>query len=480
MPRGTLRLSQSEHFLSTVGPKSCHGGLTGSRMDTKGEFVGFYDETDSPRRVRRPGKDRRAVLAVAQQPGGGSRFRRLAIGIIMISQWLGTSLWFSPSGAAEDLSQWLHLDSTGFGWLLAATQLGFIFGTFISTLTAAADRFPPERVFVFSSVGGAVLNSVWSLSESSTTMAWLARFGVGVALAGIYPVGMKMLVQRVDGNAGRALGVLVAMLTLGTAMPQILRAVGASFPWQAVIWGASALAIVGAVLVSLIQQRGTALPAGKTAQTGGIGAAQSLLRIPAFRAASFGYFGHMWELYAFWSVVPVLVAAMASNTDITAIASLSAAVIAAGSLGCILGGLLSTHLGSSRVAVAALGGSGLLCVIYPLLDTASFGLKLGALAVWSFFVVADSPQFSALASRAAPANLVGTALTSMNSVGFALTAISIVAVQAGLAVWGEVALWILAPGPLLGLVAMRPLLRADTVTPLPERARRPAPTAAER
>jgi MFS family permease len=393
------------------------------------------------------------------QLSGGTRFRRLSIAIIVISQWLGTSLWFSPSGATHGLSQWLQLDPTEFGWLLAATQLGFIFGTFISAVTAAADRYPPERVFALSALAGAALNTAWSLGAPSTTLVWFARFGVGVALAGIYPVGIKMLVQRVNGNAGHALGILVAMLTLGTAMPQMLQALGTTFPWQAVIWSASALAIAAAVLVSFVSRPGSSPPARKTARANGLGAAPSLLRSPAYRAASFGYFGHMWELYAFWSVVPLLVANNVPSADVTTIAALSAAVIAAGSLGCIFGGALSARFGSRLVAFVALGSSGLLCVLYPLLSSASLGLKLGALAAWSFFVVADSPQFSALASQAAPANLIGTALTSMNCVGFALTAISIIAVQTALSAWGESALWILAPGPLLGLIAMRPLLR---------------------
>jgi MFS family permease len=412
-----------------------------------------------PRNVECPGTNGRAPIVIARQLGGGTRLRRLGIAIIVISQWLGTSLWFSPSGATQGLSQWLRLDPAEFGWLLAATQLGFIFGTFISAVTAAADRFPPERVFALSALAGAALNSVWWLSAPSMTLVWFARFGVGVALAGIYPVGMKMLVQRVNGNAGHTLGVLVAMLTLGTAMPQILQALGGAFPWQAVIWSASALATAAAVLVSFVPQPGSSLPARKTARAAGLWAAPSLLQIPAYRAASFGYFGHMWELYAFWSVVPLLVATIVTNAGVTAVAALSAAVIAAGSLGCTFGGALSTRFGSRLVAAVALGSSGVLCILYPLLSTASFSLKFGALAAWSFFVVADSPHFSAMASQAAPANLIGTALTSMNCVGFALTAISIVAVQTGLSAWGESALWLLAPGPLLGLIAMWPLLR---------------------
>ncbi|MFJ3958007.1 nitrate/nitrite transporter [Arthrobacter sp. NPDC090010] len=390
--------------------------------------------------------------------GAPGRRRSVAVALIVLSQWLGTSLWFSPSGAAEDLSRWLDLDAGGFGWLLAATQLGFIAGTLASTVTGAADRFPPERIFALCSVAGAALNCFWTLGSPGFGVAWIARFGVGVALAGIYPMGMKMIVQRVGGGSGSALGWLVAMLTLGTAMPHILRSLGASLPWQAVIWGASILATVGAVVVLLIQER---VPGASRVLPKNSGSVRGLFALKDFRASCGGYLGHMWELYAFWSVVPLLcLRLLPQHVDPVSVATLSAVVIAAGSVGCVAGGALSRRVGSEVVAAFALAGSGLLCLLYPLIPASAVVLKIGILVLWGALVIADSPQFSAMSARYVPAQQVGTALTAQNSAGFLLTVVSIVVLQSALASWGEPALWLLVPGPVLGLVAMRRLLRS--------------------
>ncbi|QZE27182.1 MFS transporter [Brevibacterium casei] len=177
-----------------------------------------------------------------------------------------------------------------------------------------------------------------------------------------------------------------------------------------------------------------------------------------YRAAVFGYVGHMWELYAFWAVVPVLaLGVLARSADVTGIAAASFAVIAVGTLGCVLGGMASRRLGSARVAATALAGSGLMCLLFPLLPDAPV-LLLVALVLWGFFVVADSPQFSELASRFAPDDLTGTGLTAMNAIGFAVSVGSIVLLQSVLTALGPMALWLLLPGPVLGLLAMRPLL----------------------
>lgn len=167
----------------------------------------------------------------------------------------------------------------------------------------------------------------------------------------------------------------------------------------------------------------------------------------------------MWELYAFWAVVPTLtLTALSAQVEATAVAATSFAIIAVGTLGCILGGVVSRRAGSARVAATALAGSGLMCLLYPLLPGIPV-LSVAVLLLWGLFVVADSPQFSELASTFAPDDLTGTGLTAMNSIGFGVSVISIVVLQGVLTVVGEPALWLLLPGPVLGLLAMRPLLR---------------------
>ena len=414
--------------------------------------------------------------------------RRTAVAIVVLSQWLGTSLWFSPSGVADGLMARLAIGPAAFGWLIAATQLGFICGTFAFAATGLADRLAASRIFAVSSVVGAVLNAALALGGVDYAAAWTLRFGVGACLAGIYPLGMKMIVQWVGGRPAAALGWLVGMLTLGTAMPHALRASGADWPWQAVLLASSLLALVGATLVFLLgdgpgaraDQRASESRAGDL-RSGDLrsgeprpgaprerqrGAVAQVFRVPAFRASAFGYFGHMWELYAFWSVLPwlcrpvcVALAQRAEGGFAPSVALLSFAVIAVGGIGCVLGGQWSRRIGSARVAALALAGSGLMCLVYPLLPEDAVALRVAALFFWGFCVVADSPQFSALSAQCAPPRLLGSALVAQNGIGFLITVASILALSHALAAWGVLALWILLPGPLLGLWAMRPLLR---------------------
>jgi MFS family permease len=380
----------------------------------------------------------------------------------VLAQWLGTSLWFSPSGAADGLMAHLGIGTSAFGWLIAATQLGFIAGTLSFAATGTADRFPASRIFAVSGVLGAAANAAAALPGLDFASVWALRFAVGLCLAGIYPLGMKMIVQWVGARPAAALGWLVGMLTLGTAMPHAIRASGASWSWQSVVLASSALALVGAAVVRLLGDGPFAASAGARSQPGTL---RTVFAIPGFRASAFGYFGHMWELYAFWSVLPWLcqpvVAELARRVGADrapSVAWLSFSVIAVGSIGCIAGGQASRRFGSARVAAAALAGSGAMCLAYPLIPEAELSLRVAALFFWGFTVIADSPQFSALSARHAPPQWLGSALVAQNGIGFAITVASILILSRAVPAWGASAMWILAPGPILGLIALRPLL----------------------
>jgi MFS family permease len=396
------------------------------------------------------------------------RGQRTAIALIVLAEWLGTSLWFSPSGAADGLMARLAIDAAAFGWLIAATQLGFIAGTLAFAATGTADRFGASRIFATSCLVGALANAAPAAPGLPYEAVWALRFGVGLCLAGIYPLGMKMIVQWVGGRPAAALGWLVGMLTLGTAMPHALRASGAAWPWEAVVLASSALALVGAALVLLLGDGPHgALPAARSSGAGAASGAalREVFAIAGFRASALGYFGHMWELYAFWSVVPWLarplcaeLARRAGGAGAPSVALLSFAVIAVGSVGCVAGGLWSRRIGSARVAALALAGSGLMCLLYPLIPEQALALRLFALFFWGFCVIADSPQFSALSARFAPPRRLGSALVAQNGIGFLITVASILIMSRALPSWGAPALWILAPGPLLGLWAMRRLV----------------------
>ena len=378
--------------------------------------------------------------------------------VIIVSQFTGTSLWFAGNAVIADLQHDWGLAEQSLGYITSAVQLGFISGTLIFALLALADRFSPRLVFFCCSLVGAIANLgiLWAPQELGGLL--VLRFATGFFLAGIYPVGMKIAAGWYAQGLGRALGYLVGALVLGTAFPHLLRGAGADLPWQQVMIGVSVLAAAGGLLMLWLVPDGPHLPKGSAFD---FRVLAIVFRSREFRASAGGYFGHMWELYTLWAFLPLWLLAYAGQAQIELNASLwTFVIIAAGFIGCAGGGLLSERLGSTRVAAVQLGTSGLCCLLSPLFFFAPPALALPFLLLWGISVVGDSPQFSALNAANAPREYVGSALTIVNSIGFLITVISIEFVNGLLPALGpQFIFWLLIPGPLFGLWALRPLYR---------------------
>ncbi len=375
---------------------------------------------------------------------------------IVVAQFAGTSLWFAVNAVMPDLQRALGLAPDAVGSLTSAVQLGFIAGTLVFALAAIADRHSPRAVFLLCSVAGAACNAtaaLWPAAALDVATLWLLRAMTGFFLAGIYPVGMKIAAAWYPQGLGRALGWLVGALVLGTASAHALRALGTARPWQDVMLAVSALALAGGLLLWAAVPDGAHLPRATTLQWRALGA---LVHDARLRASVLGYFGHMWELYTLWVLLPLI---LASRLAGPALSLAAFAVIGAGALGCVLGGLLAGRHGSARVAGLQLALSGLCCVLAPWAMQGPDLLFAAWLLVWGVTVAGDSPQFSALTATNAPREAVGSVLTLVNCAGFAISIVSILLFVALAQRWPLA--WLLpalAVGPVLGLWALRPLL----------------------
>jgi len=379
--------------------------------------------------------------------------------VIVLAQLFGTSLWFSANSAADDLILRWGISATDLGTLTNAVQLGFILGTLIFALSGLADRYPASRIFALSALAGALFNAGFAVSANSLASGIPWRFAVGLCLAGVYPLGMKLIVSWVPERAGQALAQLVGMLTLGTALPHGIRLLGHNLPWQMPLLGASALAILAAGLILRLGD-GPHLRCRHDLPPFRLGRVLMCFSRPEFRASALAYFGHQWELYAFWTLVPALIILSGlAPAGSPSLSGFSFAIIGIGAIGCLAGGWLSQQIGSARVAAIALTLSATCCALYPFAVDLPSGLKITLLLLWGGSVVADSPHFSALSARACPPEMVGSALAFQNALGFAVTMISIQWSSQIMADWGSQISWLLLPGPLFALWALAPLWR---------------------
>jgi MFS family permease len=375
--------------------------------------------------------------------------------IIVLAQFLCCSSWFAVNAVITEIVQQKDAAHSLLANVTIAVQLGFIVGALTFALYSIVDRFSPSKVFFISAIFVGLFNLILVFPNVGQLSILCSRFMVGFFLAGIYPVGMKIAADYYEKGLGKSLSFLVAALVLGTSLPHFIKAFSLTISWNYVIYATSVLTLLGGALLILWVPDG---PYKKTSQKVDLKNTLDGFKLKEFKKAAIGYFGHMWELYAFWAFVPLILKNVTLQNPASTfnISLVSFFVIVAGSLACILVGYISQFFSEKKVVFIILILSCICCLLSPLfLQSSSSNISIAFLIFWGMVVIADSPLFSTLIARNAPPVSKGTSITFVTCIGFAITIVSIKFIDFLSPFINPTYLFVfLAIGPIIGLISL--------------------------
>jgi MFS family permease len=398
--------------------------------------------------------------------------------VITLSTFAGTSLWFAGNAVVRDIQKAWVLGDNLVAYVTSSVQVGFIVGTAVFALTGLVDMFPPGRVFLICCLIGAFFNASIYLFAFGLSQLLLLRFLIGFCLAGIYPVALKIAKGWYDVGLGYAMGCVVCALAMGTAFPHLIKACGGQLPWGATLISVSIFAAIGGVCMFIFVPDGPLLKKGAKFNMMMV---VEIFREWNYTQASLGYYGHMWEQYSFWGYLPTMIDQFSQvhNIKDVNVPLMTFIAISSGAIGSFVTGWGTKHVTNSFTATFSITGSAICGILHPIFyGYPSLGMYMLLLFVWGWNVTSDSPQFSAMASRACKPELLGTALTVYNCIGYFMTVISIQLCQSlAKYITMQYVSIVIAIGPVLGAYVIWPRAKNEGIWIIPDSWRRSPPSA---